>query len=185
MSLAVSRTLRFAAAATLLLAAVAETGAAPLSEYEVKAAFIYNFAKLVEWPAGAIAPGAPFRLCLLGEDPFGPARDVFNGRAVDGHAIEVRQAAASAELKGCQIVFVPASQARGLRAVLDSLRDSPVLTVGDFDGFAQQGVIVNFYRAGENVRFEVNVDAAKRAHLVVSSRLLNLAKIVHDAEARP
>jgi hypothetical protein len=173
-----------AAAAILSLAAPAGSAAGTLSEYEVKAGFIYNFGKLVEWPADALPAGAPVYVCLLGDDPFGPAKDVFNGRNVDGHALEVRQVAAVSELSGCQIVFVPASQARNLRAIVDSPR-SPMLTVGDTEGFAQQGVIVNFYRAEENVRFEINVDAARRAHLAISSRLLNLARIVHDAEARP
>src|SRR6185436_8299326 len=115
----------------------------------------------------------------------GDAKDVLAGRAVGERAISVRTGVPMAELKDCEIAFISAIQAPPLRAVLFAVQGRPVLTVADTPGFAEQGVIVNFYRAGDRLRFEINLDAARRARLTISSRLLSLARIVHDAPPPP
>jgi hypothetical protein len=172
-------------AAALLLAVLLPTPAAPqglppLSEYEVKAGFLYNFAGLIAWPDGT--PPA-LSLCIVGDDPFGAAKAAIDGKTIGDKSLTVRTAVPSTGLDDCQIVFLASSQNERVPAIVKDLRGSPVLTVGDRAGLAAQGLIVGFYREGDKVRFEINVDAARRAGLPISSRLLNLARIVHDAEA--
>lgn len=159
----------------LLLLAARGAEAAPATDNEVKAAFIHNIAKFVEWP-----PSAPrgLKLCLLGQDPLGGAAAVLQGKAVGGMAWEVAAVKPGDSLRECRVLFIGASESDSLRRVLDGVKGSPVLTVGDSGGFAGQGVAVNFYLEQNKVRFEINVDAARRAGLRISSQLLKLARIV-------
>lgn len=168
--------------AALMALAVPAQGAepAPFTEYEVKAGFIYNFAKLVEWPETA-AGSVALRMCIVGDDPFGVAKEAMVGRTVDRRRIEVLALPPRADLRSCHIAFLPGSLAAELRPLLERLRGLPVLTVGDTAGYAARGVIINFYREQDSVRFEINLDAARRARLQISSRLLNLARIARDA----
>jgi hypothetical protein len=149
-------------------------------EYEVKAAFLYNFLRFTEWPPDTLpAAGAPLVVCALGDDPFeGGLETAFQGKVVQGHPVEVRRVRTGADGRACQAVFVSASERGRLRQILESLRGSPVLTVGEVEGFARAGGIVNFVVEEGRVRFEVNPDAAARARLRLSSRVLNLARIV-------
>lgn len=166
------------------LALVAAARAYPASsapEYEVKAAFLYNFAKFIQWPAEK-APDATLRLCLLRDDPFGASMDAVKGKAVGDRRLEVSLVTAPSAAAGCQILFIPRSQAGDLDRVLATLKGSPVLTVGDTRGFAERGVIINFFIENQKVRFEINVDAARRAGLSISSQLLKLARITRDRE---
>jgi hypothetical protein len=163
-----------------LSAAAAETapGEAP-TEYEVKAAFIYNFARFVDWPA---RPGAPagLALCVVGKDPFGRALDALEGKAVGDRKLQVRRVPEPDSLAGCDIVFISASEQHRLAAILRALRSSPALTIGDTQGFAQQGVMINFYLEGDRVRFEVNPDSATDAGVRISSKLLRLGRLVGE-----
>jgi hypothetical protein len=163
--------------ALLLMLAAWGAEAAPPTDNEVKAAFIHNIAKFVEWPAGA---PRNLKLCLLGQDPLGGAAEVLQGKAVGGLAWEVAPVKPGANLKECRVLFIAASESDGLRRVLEGVKGSPVLTVGDSGGFAEQGGVVNFYLEQNKVRFEINVDAARRAGLKISSQLLKLARIVQE-----
>ena len=149
-------------------------------EYELKAAFLYNFATYADWPADAFPdPRAPFRVGVCGKDPFGPLlEEAFLGKTVGGRPIVVKRSPEVADLGSCQLVFVPASE-RTSRALL-ALEGTRALTVGEREGFAQEGGCVNFYLEGKRVRFEINPEAAKRAGLKISSKLLRLARIVKD-----
>jgi len=152
------------------------------SEYQVKAVFLYNFAKFVEWPSHALAaPSDPIVLGVLGDDPFGQTlEETLHGKSANGHPIAIRRFKSEKQLKGCQIIFVSGSEKDRLRDIFRGLSNSDALTIGDTDGFAREGGIINFVLQENHVRFEVNIDAAERAHLKISSKLLSLAKVVRD-----
>jgi hypothetical protein len=150
------------------------------TEYEVKAAFIHNIAKFVEWPATARTTG-PLKLCILGQSPFGSALDALRGKPIGDKVWEVLPANQQTNLRKCNVLFIAASESGNLRKILDDIKDSAVLTVGDTDGYAEQGVMVNFYLDQNRVRIEINNDAAGRARLKISSQLLKLARIVAEA----
>jgi len=169
-----------------ILAFAAGTGVladAP-TEYEIKAAFIHNIAKLVEWPNPP--PGAnALRLCILGKNPFGHAIDILRGKQVGNLTWEVLPADPKTDLKECRVLFIAASESDDLGSVLDGIKGDATLTIGDTAGYAERGVIVNFYMEQNRVRLEVNVEAAQQAGLRIGSQLLKLAKIVHGTGAGP
>jgi hypothetical protein len=149
-------------------------------EYQVKAAFLYNFAKFVEWPAGSFADGAtPLRICILGQDPFGQElRNVANDKMVNGHKLVVDQVADLAAARSCHILFIASSKKADMKQILESLRAADVLTVGDTKGFAKMGGMINFVLEDDRVRFEVNKTAAGKTGLKISSKLLSIAVLV-------
>ncbi len=160
------------------LAAPGQDGAP--TEYQVKAAFLYNFGKFVEWPPGAL-PADSFAICVLGEDPFGPELDrLIEGKSVHGKKLGAHRLGRAEEAGKCQVLFVSASENGRLAHILASVRGRSVLTVGDTEGFAHRGGIINFRLVENKVRFEINLDAAERAGLTVSSQLLKLAKIIRE-----
>jgi hypothetical protein len=147
------------------------------SEYEVKAAFLYRFASFVEWPPGS-AHG-PLCIGVAGQDPFGAALDeVVKGKSINGRAFVVKRFQTGQEPAGCHIVFISSSEKKKLRSILDRLHGEAVLTVGDMPGFCENGGVVNLELADDRVSFEINLDAAERARLRLSSKLLSLAKII-------
>jgi hypothetical protein len=170
--------LPFAVMAVLSCAGVM---AAPPTEYDVKAAFIHNIAQFVEWPADAPSSGSA-KLCLLGEDPFEGALDKLQGKQVGRLRWEIVPANAQTNLKACRVLFVAASESGNLGSILKRIGNQPVLTMGDSEGYAKQGVMVNFYMEANKVRFEINRQAAAWARLGLSSQLLKLARIVPPAE---
>lgn len=150
------------------------------SEYLIKAGFIYNFAQLVQWPAGAFAQAdSPIVIGIFGTDPFGGIIDrVVENKKLDGRSLVVKRLKRGASVKDCNILFVSASEAPHLDEVIQSTKGLPILTIGETPGFAVRGGIINLTLEGNKVRFEVNIDAAKQANLSISSRLLALARIV-------
>src|SRR5260221_5089895 len=158
------------------------------SEYLIKAGFIYNFAKLVEWPATAFAqPDSPIVIGVLGHDPFGTTVDrIVADKKINGRGIAVKRLKWSRDFKtykDCNILFVSLSEKDHLDNVVEAMRLLPILTIGDAPGFAKRGGIINFTLEDNKVRFEVNVEAAKHADLTISSRLLTLARIVPQVAA--
>ena len=150
------------------------------SEDQIKAAFLFNFARYVEWPEGAFASAeAPIRICLLGSDAFGSVvSQVVSGKNVAGRSLRVTTANDLELAASCHIVFV-GDQAKAARLlVISALAQAPVFTVSDSEGFARDGGVANFFRADHKVRFEINSEAARRAGLKISSRLLRLARVV-------
>jgi len=148
------------------------------NEYQVKAAFIRNIVKFVAWPSGA--PGV-LTLCLLGEDPFNGA---FSARSElgDGRSVTGRRIGKVQESGECQILFVPSDRRAALPEILDALGARPVLTIGDGEGMAKAGLAFGLVVEAQKVRFEANLAAVRRAGLSASSRLLGLAKTVHNAQ---
>ena len=152
-------------------------------EYEVKAAFLYNFAKFVQWPAAASTEEkeSRFILGILGDDPFGETLEqTLEGKTVQGRKVQIKRFKPSADQPACHLLFVCSSEKPRLESILQSLRSTNTLTVGEIEGFAERGGIINFKIVGNRVRFEVNREAAERAGLKISSKLLQLADVVGD-----
>ena len=145
-------------------------------EYEIKAAFIYNFARFVEWPAESLGTADTLILGVLGEDPFGPALERLEGKAVQGHRIEIKRFATLDEFETCHILFV-SSEGQELDRILREIPQSGVLTVGE-QSFAQSGGVIAFVVRRNMIRFQINVAAGARAGLKISSQLLKLAELV-------
>jgi hypothetical protein len=149
-------------------------------EYEVKAAFLYNFAKFVEWPPEAIdKTGESFVIGILGRDPFAKEwKDQLDGKVVQDRKLVFRRLSSPAEAAGCRVVFISDSEAGEVSDILAKLEGPPVLTVSDVGRFIQRGGMVGFSVEQNKVRFSVNVTAAEKAGLKISSQLLKLAKTV-------
>jgi YfiR/HmsC-like len=173
---------RAVVAALVLGAAVARAQPEPPSptEYEVKAAFLYNFTRFVEWPSEALRdPGASFVIAIVGRDPFGAVLDeTVAGKTAGGRPIEVRRVPRVEEAREAQIVFVSSSERSNIAAILKELERPGILTVGDTDGFAMKGGAINFTMQARKVRFEINPVVTEQAGLKVSSQLLKLATLV-------
>jgi hypothetical protein len=162
------------------LALASRLFAQPVDEYELKAAFLYNFAKFVEWPGQSFRSDKdPLRICVLGQDPFGNSlRDTVSGKSIAGRSFAVTDIGDAAEAPGCQILFISSSERKRFKAILAGHRMAGVLTVGESEGFCALGGVVNFKLEGGRVSFEINVDAAAQANVRVSARVLSLARIV-------
>jgi hypothetical protein len=168
------------------VAAEADHAAPAPTEYQVKAAFLYHFAHLVEWPAAHHPPGSqPFEIALVGRDPFGQMlEEVIGGKAVRGHPIRIRRYRDVESLEGRpQIVFVGAAHVKEAEHVLAALGPRRALTVGEIDNFALHGGMIGFRVTPEGrVAFDINLVRAERAGLRMSSQLLKLARIVGGRE---
>lgn len=155
-------------------------GARPLPEYQIKAAFVTRFIKYITWPAECDLGNGKIQLCIIGQNPFGKATDMIDGTAIGDNIVTARHIKSLDALKLCRIVFISPSDDTDLDKVLNAIDKPGVLTISDTAGFARKGVIINFYTDKGKVRFEINVDAARRSNLQISSKLLRLASIVHD-----
>jgi hypothetical protein len=144
----------------------------PKPEYQLKAAFLYNFALFTEWPAET---GPSLNLCIYGTDPFGDEIDALQGKPVGVRVLVVHRTPAGGSLDDCQIVFIAPSNISGLSDVLERLHGSAALTVADSPGAAKHGVALNMSVALDKVAFEANLSAARGARLNLSSKLLRLA----------
>lgn len=157
---------------------VAEVPLSAAGHYRLKADLLYNFARFVEWPAEAFhAEDAPFRVCVLGDDPFGADLDPPARKRVNGRPVVVTRAPAEEPLEGCHVAFIAASEAPRLARALSRFGPG-VLTVSDIPRFAERGGAIGFVMERDRVRFEINPDAADRAGLKISSKLLKLAKVI-------
>lgn len=156
----------------------------PDLEHQVKAAFLYNFARFVEWPPDTPAGEGSFVIGVLGPDATSRALEAtVQGKSVGGRTIQVRPVKSQEEATQCHMLFVGSETPERLARMLSAVRRAAVLTVGDSDTFARAGGIVNFVMQDNHVRFAVNTDAAERAGLKISSKLLQLAIIVRDDHA--
>ena len=160
--------------------ATAAESAAGVSEYQVKAAFIYNFTKFTDWPASSFpSAGAPIVIGIVGEDPFGKIMDdIVRGEVVRGRRLVVKRYRADEDLRGCHVLFISRSERERLDQLLGQLKGRPVLTVGDTSGFAEQGGTVNLLVVDKTVKLVINQAAAARAGLQISAKLLKLARLV-------
>jgi len=183
------------AVVSIVLAAAAVSGvagAAPIenenenennpTEYEVKAAWIFKFVKYVEWPADRFEERrSPIVIGVLGRDPFGKILDkTFAGKRHDQRPFVILRSKKVEELRRCHILFVPGSEKGRVKEIVASLKGRSVLLIGEWEGFASRGGIVNFYLKDKRVRFEINPEAAVREKLKISSKLLRVARIVKE-----
>jgi hypothetical protein len=149
-------------------------------EYQVKAAYMYNFAKFVDWPANTFASVTqPIVFCVLGETPLSQALSTsLSGKVVDQRPLVFRQLSDSKQAGKCHVLFIGSPDKKYLRQTLDELKSSNVLTVGEVESFTSEGGVARFVLDGGKVRLEFNLDAAEDAKLRISSKLLNLGTTV-------
>jgi YfiR/HmsC-like len=157
--------------------AAGQSTAAP--DVAVKAAFLFNFVKFTEWPA--LSPGAFIAVCVVGDEGIAAALvTTVRGQKIRGHGLDVWRPQDAATWRLCHVLFITDFERRRSTDVLGRIKTLPVLTVSDSQGFSQMEGIIEFYVEGGRMRFAINVDAAGRSGLNVSSRLLGLARIVRD-----
>jgi hypothetical protein len=165
---------------TLLALSATSWAAAPVSEYQLKAVYLFNFGQFVEWPPEAFeAPEAPFVIGIVGEDPFGKTlEDLVRGQSLGPHPITVRRYRAADEITSCNILFIGRADARRLPATLAALRGRSILTVTDAAGGEQHGAVIVLVTENNRVRMRINLAAAKANNLVISSKLLRPAEVI-------
>jgi hypothetical protein len=145
------------------------------TEYEIKAAYLYDFGKFVQWPVRSKNLGG-FAICVLGVDPFGRVLDeTVAGQTIGGESVVVRRIDQPIDAGGCRILFVSSSEATTLKSDLEALKESSILTVSDMPQFTQRGGMIHFLTEDRRVRFDINQAAATRAGLRLSSQLLKVA----------
>jgi hypothetical protein len=156
------------------------------SDYRVKATYVLNFLRFIQWPDDAFSgPKAPVVIGIVGEDPFGnQLPQVILGKTVQGRNLVIRRYKAGEDLRGSHFLFISASEKKRLPQILAGLRGSSVLTIAEMDRFIEAGGVIQFTFENSRIRFAVNVDAADRARLKVSSKLLSVAQYV-EANGAP
>jgi hypothetical protein len=154
-------------------------------EYDVKAAFLFNFTKFVEWPEGSFNDSSsPIVIGIIGDDPFGDSLlHIVAGQTVQGRWIVIRKERFGDDLRRCQVLFISTSERPHSTQILAGLQDASVLTVSDIDGFAEAGGAMQFVTEENRVRFIVNLDAARQSKLRVSAKLLALARVISHSRA--
>ena len=175
--------LRAAVFTTILVwAQSASPQALPTVEYQVKAAFLLNFAKFIEWPADAFPEEkTPIAVCIFRHDPFGSSLgEMLRGKAINRRELQTRGITEILDLRTCQIIFVSNETDKLLPEILSSVRGTSALVVGETERFAERGGGVQFFLEENKLRFAINVDTVQKARVNVSSKLLALARIVHD-----
>jgi hypothetical protein len=162
----------------LLLLLTSFAGAAAVPETDVKAAFLYNFAKFVEWPQEAFASEtAPIQIAVFGDEEFSAKlKSLLSDKKAHGRSFEVKRITNPQDAKTVQMVFVPSAESRRTSQILEATRKLPVLTVGESDQFLDLGGMINFVFEDSQLRFQINPEAAEKARLKISSQLLRLAK---------
>jgi hypothetical protein len=150
------------------------------SEYAVKAAFLYNFTKFVEWPPDALdEKDTLLQICVIGESPFGDElENTIEGKKVDGKSVTIAYAQSAKEALSYDVVFVARSEESSLDGILKKLTTRAILTISDIDDFAERGGTIGFFVEDKRIRFKINVDVAEESGLQISSKLLRLARIV-------
>jgi hypothetical protein len=155
-----------------------QAGAQPsLSEYQVKALFLFNFAKYVDWPVEAFArPETPITIGLIGTGScLESLQKIVEGKRVSNRAIVIQQLEKPEDIVKCQILFISSSEKKRVGEILRDVSDKPVLTVSEVDQFADQGGVIGFVKRDGKVRLEINLNAARQAKLEISSKLLSVA----------
>ncbi len=157
---------------------VLQAGESP-SEYEVKAAYLYQFGKFVEWPSSKLPGSEGFSICTIGKDPFGARLDeTLAGRTVQGWPVIAKRLQTTESAGDCDVLFISSSERSRMEEILEAVRGKSVLTVSESMNFLQQGGMINFQMDKRKVRFGVNLSALRQANLKVSSELLKVANSI-------
>ena len=151
-------------------------------EYDLKAAFLSNFARFVQWPEDVSeSPPSPIIIGVLGKDPFGDALDAaVEGKTIHGRSLIIKRFRTLKDVEECHILYISHSEKKRLPLILKGLEDTSMLTVGDTGHFAHLGGMIRFFREEDRIRLEINLDAAEKEGLKLSSNLLNLARIMRE-----
>ncbi len=159
-------------------------GAQQVSEYQVKAAYLFHFLNFVDWPQRAFRDAAaPFEICAIGTDPFGSDLDnTVAGKQVRGRSVRVRRLAGTPPAKDCHILFIAASERARVSWILDAVAGRPLLTVSELPEFEEQGGMIRFVVEQESVRLRINPKAVQGAGLQASSKLLAIATLTRKPE---
>jgi hypothetical protein len=166
-------------AACLLCAATGR--AQDVTEPSLKAAFIYNFAKFTDWPEDILPVNATFSACVLGDSPISDALErAVKGRQVSGRGVSVSQVQVEGKLRSCHLLYVSGVTSAQLAVIVAAVRGAPVLTISDLDDFSKLGGIAQMFVESGKLRFDLNLEVAKRSRLQLSSKLLVLAAHVHE-----
>ena len=163
----------------LILSASAST--AELDEYRAKSVFLYKFATFVEWPADTLKPGTePVTICVLGQSALEQTLSAtVKDKQIDGRGFVVRPVADAKQASGCHLLFVTGAGMKRFRTARNDWKAlTGVLVVGESDGFASEGGVINFKLSDGRLRLEVNLAEARRGRLVINSRLLGMADVV-------
>ena len=171
------RMILFLLLASLFNASSIRVSAQTVNEYQVKAAFILNFAKFVEWPSDAFDDGGGTLVVgVIGDDPFGSALDRLSGNTASGRRLKIKRFRWGDNLRVCQILFISNSEGRHLGKIMESIKGTSILTIGEMPQFNQSAGMIRFVIQNNKVRFEINAAAAGQARLRISSKLLALSK---------
>jgi hypothetical protein len=154
------------------------------SEYEVKATYLYNFGRFVQWSAGAPPlKSDSFPICVIGQDPFGTTLEtVVSGESIDSKSVVAKRVSKPQEALSCRVLYISTSEDSRLKEILGSLDKAGVLTVSDIPHFSQRGGMIQFVMVGNKIRFEVNLTSAQDAGLTLSSDLLKVAVAVRKSQ---
>jgi hypothetical protein len=168
----------------LLMIFACPASRAATSEYQLEAVFLFNFTQFVEWPATVFErPDSPLAICVLGEDPFGDMLDnIVRDESVSGHPIIINRYRDASMVNHCHILFFSRSEMQSFKPVLQSLKNSSVLTVAGFEGFALSGGIIRFLVVENKLRLRINMIAMRDAKLEISSKLLRQADLIGHGE---
>lgn len=150
------------------------------NEYAQKSIFLLNLARLVEWPNEDKMPEQALNFCFIGDDSFGDTLNNIRDKTVRGWALIIRKHIKFDDIASCHLLFIDASERDNLESILAFTAERPILTVGDVPDFAMQGGIVNLINYQERIVLEINLDAAQRTQLRISSRLLSLARLIEE-----
>lgn len=163
--------------ALVLCVSLTTSHASVRSEYEIKAAYFYNFTQFVSWTP-APDKELPLRVCVLGDNPFGDLLQPIAGRTSQGRTLELVNPEDLSTAAGCHVLFVGSSNLRNLPAVISMAEKGQMLTISELPGFVDAGGIIGYVKQGNIIRFEINLQAADAAGVSINSRLLELASRV-------
>ena len=171
-------------ALTVCLMVHAEEASPQTLEYRVKSGFLFTIAKYVDWPEGTFSSATnAITIGILGTDPFGKLLDeTVVGKKIDGRPVELRRIQSVEEIEGCHVVFISASEKDHMSRIRLRVERTPILTVGDFDGFLQQGGQIGFVAENNRVLFDINLKAVQTAGLKLNANLLRVARQVLQGE---
>ena len=172
-----ARTRELFAAVCLATGSLA-TAQSTVSEAELKAAYVFNFAKFAEWPTTSLATAAAITICVVGKDPFGDALTHLESKTIQGRAVKVRRGLRAEELRGCHLAYFASADEKNWADIQRAAESQAILTLGEGDGFIDQGGMIGLVKRDNRIMFDVNVDASHRAGIRLSSQVLKLARTV-------
>ncbi|OUD13360.1 hypothetical protein TPSD3_11230 [Thioflexithrix psekupsensis] len=153
-------------------------------DYFLKSTFLLNLVRFIEWPDEPMPKPEPLYFCFFGNDSFGTALDNIREKTVRGRELIIRKNIAFFEIKTCHLLFIDASKKEELNSILEATANYPILTVGDTPDFASAGGLVNLINYQGRIMLEINIDAAQRTQLRISSRLLSLARLIEEKRSQ-